>query len=56
VLGSLCAVIGNLQALEAIKLLVGLGAPLIGRITIFDALSGEWESIAIEKDPNCEKH
>lgn len=56
VLGSLCAVIGNLQALEAIKLLVGLGEPLIGRITIFDALSGEWESIAIEKDPNCEKH
>ncbi len=56
VLGSLCAVIGNLQALEAIKLLVGLGEPLIGRITIFDALSGEWESIAIEKDPTCEKH
>ncbi len=56
VLGSLCAVIGNLQALEAIKLLVGLGEPLIGRITIFDALSGEWESTAIEKDPTCEKH
>lgn len=56
VLGSLCAVIGNLQALEVIKLVVGLGEPLIGRITLFDALKGEWDSLSIEKDPNCEKH
>ena len=56
VLGSLCGVIGNLQGLEAIKILVGLGEPLIGRLMIFDALNSQWETITIQKDPLCEKH
>lgn len=56
VLGSLCGVIGNLQGLEAIKLLVGLGESLIGRLMIFDALNAEWETISIQQDPLCEKH
>lgn len=56
VLGSLCAVIGNLQALEAIKLIVSLGETLIGRLMIFDALKADWETITIHKDPICEKH
>lgn len=56
VLGSLCGVIGNLQGLEAIKLLVGLGESLIGRLMIFDALNAQWETIDIQKDPLCEKH
>jgi sulfur-carrier protein adenylyltransferase/sulfurtransferase len=56
VLPSLCAIIGNLQGLEAIKFLVGLGEPLIGRMLFFDALNAEWETIDITKDPLCEKH
>lgn len=56
VLGSLCGVIGNLQGLEAIKLLVGLGESLIGRLMIFDGLNSEWETITIKKDPFCELH
>lgn len=56
VLGSLCGVIGNLQGLEAIKLLVGLGESLIGRLMIFDGLNSEWETITIKKDPLCELH
>jgi sulfur-carrier protein adenylyltransferase/sulfurtransferase len=56
VLGSLCGVIGNLQALEAIKLIVSLGETLIGRLMIFDALNADWETITIHKDPICEKH
>ena len=56
VLGSLCGVIGNLQSLEAVKILTGIGEPLVGRLTIFDALDGDWETITIHKDPSCEKH
>lgn len=56
VLGSLCGVIGNIQGLEAIKLLVGLGESLIGRLMIFDGLNSEWETITIKKDPFCELH
>lgn len=56
VLGSLCGVIGNLQGLEAIKILVGLGESLIGKLLIFDALRAEWETISIQKDPACDKH
>lgn len=56
VLGSLCGIIGNLQALEAIKIIVAIGEPLIGRLMIFDALNADWETINIHKDPICEKH
>jgi adenylyltransferase/sulfurtransferase len=45
-----------LQSLEAVKILTGIGEPLVGRLTIFDALDGDWETITIHKDPSCEKH
>ena len=53
VLGVLPGIIGSLQALEAIKLILGRGRSLVGRLTIFDGLSGEFREIALVKDPDC---
>ena len=53
VLGVLPGIVGSLQALEAIKLIVGQGEPLIGRLLLFDALAGEFSRIKISKNPNC---
>ena len=53
VLGVLCASIGAVQVTEAIKLLAGIGEPLIGRLQIFDALEMSWRQLKVRKDPNC---
>jgi adenylyltransferase/sulfurtransferase len=53
VLGVLCASIGSVQVTEAIKLLTGVGAPLIGRLQIYDALEMSWRQLPIRKDPEC---
>jgi len=53
VLGVLCASIGAVQVTEAIKLLTGIGDPLLGRLTIYDALAMEWRTLAVRKDPGC---
>lgn len=53
VLGPLVGVIGSLQALEAIKLLLGLDAGAVGRLTTFDAERGQWRSFRIPRDPEC---
>ena len=53
VLGVLCASIGSVQVTEAIKLLAGIGDPLIGRLQIYDALEMSWRQLKIRKDPNC---
>jgi sulfur-carrier protein adenylyltransferase/sulfurtransferase len=53
VLGVLPGVIGTLQAVEAIKLVLGIGRPLIGRLLLFDALAMEWRSLNIKRDPAC---
>jgi adenylyltransferase/sulfurtransferase len=53
VLGVLCATIGSIQATEAVKLLIGAGSPLIGRLKIYDALEMELKSIKVRKDPSC---
>ncbi len=53
VLGPTPAVMASIQALEAIKLLTGLGKPLVGRILIFDGLNMRFEEIAIRRDPRC---
>jgi adenylyltransferase/sulfurtransferase len=53
VLGALPGVIGAMQALEALKLILGLGKPLTGRLLLLDALSMEWRSLKIKKDPAC---
>ena len=52
VLGVLCASIGSIQVNEAIKLLTGIGEPLVGRLMIYDALEMEYRKLKVRKDPN----
>ena len=53
VLGVLCASIGSIQVTEAIKLLTGIGEPLVGRLMVYDALEMEYRKIKVRKDPDC---
>jgi molybdopterin/thiamine biosynthesis adenylyltransferase/rhodanese-related sulfurtransferase len=53
VLGVLCGVIGSLQANEAIKLLLGIGKPLAGRLLMFDALGLKFRELKLRRDPTC---
>lgn len=53
VLGVLCASIAAIQVTEAVKLLAGIGTPLLGQIMIYDALAMTYTKIAFAKDPNC---
>ena len=53
VFGVLPGVMGTLQANEAIKLILGVGEPLIGRLLMFDALGGRFEELRLGKDPGC---
>ncbi|MER5624199.1 adenylyltransferase/sulfurtransferase MoeZ [Streptosporangium sp. NPDC002544] len=53
VLGVLCASIGSIQVNEAIKLLTGIGEPLVGRLMIYDALEMNYRSVKVRKDPEC---
>jgi molybdopterin/thiamine biosynthesis adenylyltransferase/rhodanese-related sulfurtransferase len=53
VLGVLPGVIGSLQATEALKLLLGIGEPLIGRLLLYNALDMSFEFVELKKNPNC---
>ncbi len=53
VLGVLCASIGSIQVNEAIKLLTGVGEPLVGKLMIYDALEMEYRKLKVRKDPSC---
>jgi len=53
VLGVLCASIGSIQVTEAIKVLTGIGDPLVGRLMIYDGLDMNYRSVKVRKDPNC---
>jgi len=53
VLGVLCASIGSIQVNEAIKLLTGVGEPLVGKLMIYDALEMDYRKLKVRKDPNC---
>jgi adenylyltransferase/sulfurtransferase len=53
VIGAAPGVIGTLQAMEAIKLLTGLGRPVAGRLLVFDGLEMSFEEVAIDRDPDC---
>jgi molybdopterin/thiamine biosynthesis adenylyltransferase/rhodanese-related sulfurtransferase len=53
VLGALCGIIGSLQALEAIKLIVGIGEPLRGRLLTYDALAQQFHSLQLPRNPGC---
>ena len=54
VLGVLCASIGSVQATEAIKLLAGIGDPLVGRLLVYDGLELAYRTVKVRKDPNCD--
>jgi adenylyltransferase/sulfurtransferase len=53
VLGVLPGIIGTLQATEAIKMILGVGKPLIGRLLLFDALEMEMSVVSLHKNPVC---
>jgi molybdopterin/thiamine biosynthesis adenylyltransferase/rhodanese-related sulfurtransferase/molybdopterin converting factor small subunit len=53
VLGVLPGIVGCLQANEAIKLILGVGNPLIGRLLLFNALKMQFRELRLQKDPNC---
>jgi adenylyltransferase/sulfurtransferase len=53
VLGVLCGSIGSIQVTEAIKLLTGVGEPLLGRLMVYDALEMTYHGIKVRKDPHC---
>ena len=54
VLGVLCASIGSIMSTEAIKLITGIGDPLIGRLMVYDALEMRYTTLKIQRDPNGE--
>jgi molybdopterin/thiamine biosynthesis adenylyltransferase/rhodanese-related sulfurtransferase len=53
VFGVLPGTIGTLQATEALKLLLGIGEPLIGELLLYDALDASFDRVKLRKDPNC---
>src|SRR5256884_7175563 len=53
VLGVICGIIGNIQANEAVKLIIGKGKPLMGRLLRFDAMDMSFREYKIPRDPNC---
>lgn len=53
VLGVLCAAIGSVQVTETLKLLLGVGEPLLGRLLVHDALAMTWGEVPVRRDPGC---
>ncbi len=53
VLGVLPGIVGSIQANEAIKLALGIGEPLVGRLLLFDALEESFTEVALRRDPDC---
>jgi sulfur-carrier protein adenylyltransferase/sulfurtransferase len=53
VFGVLPGIVGCVQATEAIKLITGIGSPLVGRLLIFDALEMDFQTVKIRRDPAC---
>ena len=52
-LGVLPGIIGTLQAAETVKLILGVGEPLVGRLLLFDALGTLWREVEVRRDPGC---
>lgn len=53
VLGAVCASIGSVMATEAVKLVTGVGEPLVGRLLVHDALRQTWDELPVRRDPGC---
>jgi adenylyltransferase/sulfurtransferase len=55
VLGVLCAAIGSVMVTEAVKLICGIGRPLLGRLVVLDALDMSWRTLGLRPDPEAER-
>ncbi|MDK2930779.1 MAG: hypothetical protein PWR07_910 [Bacillota bacterium] len=53
IIGAVPGVVGSIEALEAIKVILGLGQPLVGRLLLFDGLAMTWREVNAARDPNC---
>ena len=53
VVGALVGSVGSIQAMEAVKVLLGIGEPLVGRLLVHDALAGSWGQVPVRRDPAC---
>lgn len=53
VLGVLPGIVGSIQAIEAIKLILGIGEPLVGRLLLIDTLDMSFRTLKVQRDPNC---
>lgn len=53
VIGPLPGVMGSIQATEVLKILLGIGEPLAGRIVVHNALAGTWSTVRVARDPDC---
>lgn len=53
VLGVLAGIIGNIQAVETLKMIIGIGTPLIGKLLLYDALNTEFRKLNLKRDVNC---
>ena len=53
VFAPLVGIVGTFQAMEAIKLVAGVGETLAGRLMIFDALASRWHEVRLARDPHC---
>ena len=53
VFAPLTGLVGSLQAMEAIKLLAGIGETLSGKLVLFDSKTSEWRTVSVRKDPAC---
>ena len=53
VLGVLPGVIGSIQGAETLKLVLGIGEPLVGRLLLYDALAGSFDEVSVRRDPGC---
>lgn len=56
VIAPLVGVLGTMQAMEAIKLLAGIGTPLTGYLMCFDALAADWKKLKLPRSPGCPVH
>ncbi|MDM8564955.1 molybdopterin-synthase adenylyltransferase MoeB [Candidatus Halobeggiatoa sp. HSG11] len=53
ILAPLVGIIGSVQAIEVIKILLGIGKSLCGKLLLFDAYKNSWRCVKLPKDPNC---
>jgi molybdopterin/thiamine biosynthesis adenylyltransferase len=53
VIAPLLGIVGSMQACEAMKIIMGIGKTLVGRLLLFDALTMEWHTAKLQRDPHC---